>query len=115
MVGFHAPPMSINMKKKIISHLKDDIKTFKEEAAEDKVLIKQLKSKKKHNPKKKSSKKRAKSHEKKESKGEKKIEKVMREFKGGKLHSGSKKGPKVTSRKQAIAIALSEAGRSKKR
>jgi hypothetical protein len=30
------------------------------------------------------------------------------------LHSGSKKGPKVTDRKQAIAIALSEAGFSKK-
>jgi hypothetical protein len=37
-----------------------------------------------------------------------KIEKVMHEFKGGSLHSGSKKGPKVTNRKQAIAIALSE-------
>jgi len=33
----------------------------------------------------------------------------MREFKGGKLHSGSKKGPMVTNRKQAVAIALSEA------
>lgn len=33
---------------------------------------------------------------------------VMREYKEGKLHSGSKKGPKVKSRKQAIAIALSE-------
>ena len=39
-----------------------------------------------------------------------KIRKVMHEFKSGKLHSGSKKGPKVTNRKQAIAIALSEAG-----
>lgn len=38
-----------------------------------------------------------------------KVEKVMKEFKEGKLHSGSKKGPKVQSRKQAIAIALSEA------
>ena len=38
---------------------------------------------------------------------------VMREYKKGVLHSGSKKGPKVTSRKQAIAIALSEAGMSK--
>lgn len=33
----------------------------------------------------------------------------MHEFKEGKLHSGSKKGPEVTNRKQAIAIALSEA------
>ena len=32
----------------------------------------------------------------------------MREFKAGKLHSGSKKGPEVTNPKQAIAIALSE-------
>ena len=38
-----------------------------------------------------------------------KVQKVMHEFKGGKLHSGSKSGPKVKSRKQAIAIALSEA------
>lgn len=38
-----------------------------------------------------------------------KIERVMHEFKENKLHSGSKKGPKVTSEKQAIAIALSEA------
>lgn len=38
-----------------------------------------------------------------------KIKKVMEEFAEGKLHSGSKKGPKVVSRKQAVAIALSEA------
>lgn len=44
-----------------------------------------------------------------------KIHKVMHEFKHGELHSGSKKGPEVTSRKQAIAIALSEARRGKKR
>jgi hypothetical protein len=42
-----------------------------------------------------------------------KVAKVMREYKAGKLHSGSKKGPEVTSRKQAVAIALSEAGMSK--
>jgi hypothetical protein len=41
--------------------------------------------------------------------------KVMREFKHGKLHSGSKHGQKVTSRKQAIAIAMSEAGKGYKR
>jgi len=42
-----------------------------------------------------------------------KMEKVMHEFKTGTLHSGSKKGPKVTSRKQAIAIAMSEAAKAK--
>jgi len=35
------------------------------------------------------------------------VKTVMHEYKSGKLHSGSKKGPKVTSRKQAIAIAYS--------
>lgn len=39
----------------------------------------------------------------------KKIEKVMHEWKEGKLHSGSKKGPIVTNQKQAEAIAISEA------
>jgi len=38
-----------------------------------------------------------------------KVGKVMREYKEGKLHSGSKKGPVVKSREQAVAIALSEA------
>lgn len=38
-----------------------------------------------------------------------KIEKVMHEFKEGTLKSGSKKGPKVKKRSQAVAIALSEA------
>ena len=47
-------------------------------------------------------------------KAQKKIGTVMREFKAGKLHSG-KKGPVVKSPKQAIAIALSEAGMSKKK
>ena len=42
-----------------------------------------------------------------------KVKKVMHEFKAGALHSGSKKGPVVKERKQAIAIALSEAGKSK--
>ena len=44
-----------------------------------------------------------------------KMQKVMGEFKRGSLHSGSKKGPKVTSRKQAIAIAMSEQQRAKSR
>lgn len=42
-------------------------------------------------------------------KGKSKVKKVMGEFKAGKLHSGSKKGPTVSSPKQAVAIALSEA------
>jgi hypothetical protein len=50
---------------------------------------------------------------KKPTKAQKKTAKVMREYGKGELHSGSKKGPVVTSRKQAIAIALSEAGLAK--
>ena len=47
-------------------------------------------------------------------KAEKKISKVMREFKAGGLHSG-KGGPVVKSPKQAVAIALSHAGKAKKK
>lgn len=43
-----------------------------------------------------------------------KVGKVMHEFKTGTLHSG-KKGPVVKSKKQAVAIALSEAGMAKKK
>lgn len=43
-----------------------------------------------------------------------KVAKVMHEFKAGVLHAGSKKGPVVSSRKQAIAIALSEAKKARK-
>lgn len=45
--------------------------------------------------------------------GKKKVEKVMREFKRGTLRSSG--GKKVTSRKQAIAIAMSEAGKKKRK
>jgi len=44
----------------------------------------------------------------------KKVRKVMKEYKEGKLHSGSKQGPVVKSRKQAVAIAMSESGQKKK-
>jgi len=43
----------------------------------------------------------------------KKVEKVMHEHKRGTLRSGS--GKKVKSRKQAIAIAMSESGQSKRK
>jgi hypothetical protein len=49
-----------------------------------------------------------------------KISKVMKEYKAGTLHAGKnpkgpKKAPIVKSSKQAIAIALSEAGKSNKK
>lgn len=49
----------------------------------------------------------------KESKKER-VHEEMHKFKHGDLHSGSKKGPIVHSREQAVAIALSEAGMSRK-
>lgn len=49
------------------------------------------------------------------SKPKNKVSKVMGEYKRGTLHSGSKKGPVVKSKKQAVAIALSEAKKSKKK
>ena len=48
------------------------------------------------------------------SRGQAKVKKVLKEFKKGELNIGKSK-KKVKSRKQAIAIALSEAGISKKR
>jgi hypothetical protein len=50
---------------------------------------------------------------KKMTKAQKKVKKVMHEYKTGSLHSGKSKKI-VKSRKQAIAIALSEAGKSKR-
>lgn len=50
---------------------------------------------------------------KKVNKEDKKVKKVMHEFKEDKLHSGSKKGPVVKNKKQALAIAMSEAKKTK--
>lgn len=110
-------------KHKVISHLKGDIKTFYKEASEDRELIKHLKHGSVEHHKKNAAhhSKMAKHHAKladhhhklasssHHSKHLSKVETVMHEFKEGGLHSGSKKGPKVTNRKQAVAIALSEA------
>ena len=46
------------------------------------------------------------------SRKKKKVKRVMKEFKEGTLRSGSKTGRKVKSRKQAIAIAMSEGRRA---
>lgn len=99
----------------VVKHLKEDVAHYKEESKKDKSLMKKLK---KHPAKKNVSKKMHKAGKKaakalkkdiKVAKKEGKMSKVMHEYKEGSLHSGSKKGPKVKSRKQAIAIGLSEA------
>lgn len=46
-------------------------------------------------------------------KAKSKVRKVLKEFKEGELHSGSKKGPKVKSKKEAVAIGLSAARKSR--
>ena len=50
----------------------------------------------------------------KKTKARKKVSKVMREFKKGELNIG-KSSKKVKSKKQAVAIALSQAGMARKK
>lgn len=52
---------------------------------------------------------------KKKVKGKAKVKAVMKEYGKGRLHSGSKKGPVVTNQNQAVAIALKQAGMSRKK
>lgn len=47
-------------------------------------------------------------------KGGKKVARVMKEYGAGKLHSGSKGGPVVKDKSQAVAIAMSEAREARK-
>jgi hypothetical protein len=49
------------------------------------------------------------------SKGKKGVAQEMHKWGQGKLHSGSKHGPVVKSQKQAVAIAMHEAGMSRKK
>ena len=44
-----------------------------------------------------------------------KVHQVMSEYKRGELRSGSKRGPRVKSRAQAVAIALNQARRGKRK
>lgn len=89
--------MKKDMKKKVVKHLKSDMKMFDHEKAEDKKLVKKL---------------RRADRVKKE---EEIIADDMERFAKGKLHSGSKKGPIVKNPKQAIAISLSVARKKKKK
>lgn len=51
----------------------------------------------------------------KKSKTQKKVGKAMKEYTKGELHSGSKKGPTVISKAQALAIGYSEAKKAKRK
>lgn len=64
---------------------------------------------------KKKDKKEDKKKDNKKKPGHGKFIKVMKEYKEDKLHSGSKKGPKVHNPKQALAIAFSEDRKANKK
>lgn len=86
-----------SMKKKVVKHLKDDMKMFEREKQEDKKLVKKLKKADRVK------------------KEEEIIADDMERYAKGKLHSGSKKGPIVKNPKQAIAISLSVARKKLKK
>ena len=94
------------MAHKVTKHLKGDIKTFKHEAAEDRDLMKEIQAHYDSRPGKMKVKSKM---------GKDKIEETLHEWKEGQLKSGSKKGPVVRSRKQALAIALSKARKARKK
>lgn len=109
--------------KKVVKHLKEDMKEEKGEMkrekkglVKDKELMKSIKEahKAKSAPKKAHKIVKDAKHASK-SKGKGKVSKVMHEFAEGKLHSGSKKGPKVSSKAKALAIGYSEAKKAKKK
>lgn len=89
--------MKKELKKKVVKHLKDDMKTFDREKSEDKKLVKKLKKADRVK------------------KEEEVIADEMERYAKGKLHSGSKNGPIVKNPKQAIAISLSVARKKKKK
>lgn len=93
------------------------MKTFKKEAKEDRQLIKTLKHEKGES--KKNEKKEHKKIDPKKKrpaiKNSKKLEKVMHEYGAGELHMGSKKGPIVKNKKQALAIGFSEARKANRK
>ena len=99
----HNKKISVNLSALKSFHLEDKLKPFDKEN-------KMKKESKKHVKKVSSKKSRKESP-----KFLTKVKKVIHEFKARKLHSGSKKGPKVKSRKQSIAIALSEAKKDTKK
>lgn len=86
-----------SMKKKVVKHLKDDMKMFEREKQEDKKLVKKLKKADRVK------------------KEEEIIADDMERYAKGKMHSGSKKGPIVKNPKQAIAISLSVARKKLKK
>jgi len=95
------------IKSKVVKHLKGDIKTFKKEANEDREMIKSFSK-----PVKKAAKRVVKDRK---DEGKSKMDKVLHEFKEKELHMGSKKGPLVKKKSQALAIGYSESRRAKKK